>query len=90
MLAWYPSFFIKKSEQEDTAKMLRRYASSISAERNKWVAGMEKRETSIHDMFAISNTLGYDKAKTLRLHGVAAGLKKHLEKLLQEITKQGK
>lgn len=83
MLAWYPSLFIRSDEHEDDGKMLRRYASSISAERNRWMSGVERHEASIRDMFALANTRGYDQAKTLRTHGVAQGLK---DKLLECVS----
>lgn len=86
MLAWYPSFFIRKNEKEDDGRMLRRYASSISAERNKWTEGIDRHEVSIRNMFALSNTRGYDKAKTLRLHGVAEELKKQLLEIVQSVS----
>lgn len=86
MLAWYPSLFIRNNEHEDDGKMLRRYASSISAERSKWITGTEKTEASIRDMFAIGNTHDYDHAKTLRMHGVAQGLKDKLLEIVQSVS----
>ena len=86
MLAWYPSLFIRKNKHEDDGKMLRRYASSISAERNKWIDGIDRHEVSIRNMFALGNTRGYDRAKTLRLHGVAEGLKNKLLEIIQSIS----
>lgn len=81
MQSWFPTLFARKEGEEDQEKMLRRYASSISAERKKWIKGSEKTEVSIRDMFAHSNARGYDRAKTLRLHGVAEGLRKRLEEI---------
>lgn len=80
MAAWYPTLLVGK-EGEDTEKMLRRYASSVSAERKKWIAGIDCHEVSIDDMFAHAGAGGYPQAKTLRLHGVAKELKKRLEAL---------
>lgn len=85
MKTWYPSLFPQKNE-EDEGKMLRRYSSSISAERNRWITGMEKTEASICDMFAISNARGYDQAKTLRMHSVAEGLKSKLVEIVQSVS----
>lgn len=86
MQSWYPTLFTPKNENEDTQKMLRRYASSISVERKKWSSGMEKKEVSIRDMFAHSNTLGYEQSKTLRQHGVALELKEQLQALTQSVS----
>ena len=83
MQAWFPTLFVGKDGSE---KMLRRYASSISAERKKWTAGMDSHEVSIRDMFAHSHARGYDQARTLRLHGVAEGLRRRLEEISKSVT----
>lgn len=85
MYAWFPSLFLIK-EGEDEAKMLRRYAVSLSRERQLWVSGIEKQRVAICDMFAHSNARGYEQGKTLRIHGVAEGLKKQLQELSNSIT----
>lgn len=85
MKNWFPSLFPQKDE-ECEEKMLHRYASSISAERKRWIDGIEKKEVSIRDMFAHASTRGYDQAKTLRLHGVAEGLKTKLLELAQSVS----
>ena len=83
MLAWFPTLFDGKEQQK---KMLRHYASSISTERQKWLAGLDSHEVSIRDMFAHSHNRGYEQARTLRLHGMAEGLRRRLEEIAQSAS----
>lgn len=82
MLAWYPDLFMRK-EGEVEEKMVRRYALCISSQRQRWV-GKDKQEVPINDMFAHSNLMRYHLADTTRFRGVALGIKKRIEALLQE------
>ena len=82
MLAWYPDLFMRK-EGEEEEKMVRRYALCISSQRQRWV-GKDKQEVPINDMFAHSNLMRYHLADTTRFRGVALGVKKRIEALLQE------
>ena len=82
MLAWYPDLFMRK-EGEVEEKMVRRYALCISSQRQRWV-GKDKQEVPINDMFAHSNLMRYHLADTTRFRGVALGVKKRIEALLQE------
>lgn len=82
MLAWYPDLFMRKEEEEEE-KMVRRYALCISSQRQRWV-GKDKQEVPINDMFAHSNLMRYHLADTTRFRGVALGVKKRIEALLQE------
>ena len=82
MLAWYPDLFMRK-EGEVEEKMVRRYALCISSQRQRWV-GKDKQEVPINDMFAHSNLMHYHLADTTRFRGVALGVKKRIEALLQE------
>lgn len=86
MQAWFPTPFVGKDGSEEGEKMLRRYASSLSAERKKWLSGIDSHEVSIRDMFAHSRARGYEQARTLRLHGVAEGLRRRLEEISKSIT----
>lgn len=82
MLAWYPDLFMRK-EGEVEEKMVRRYALCISSQRQRWV-GKDKQEVPINDMFAHSNLMRYHLADTTRFRGVALGVKKRIEALLQD------
>lgn len=53
MRIWFPASFLMK-EDENEEKMIRRYASSLSAERQKWTESSEKQEIAISDMIAHS------------------------------------
>lgn len=75
MVAWFPALFQKK-EGEDEKDMKRRIARSISNERGYWKNC--DGEVAIKDMWVHHQQRGYEHAKTLRLHGVAAGLMRRL------------
>ena len=75
MVGWFPALFQKK-EGEDEKDMKRRIARSISNERGYWKNS--DGEVAIKDMWVHHQQRGYEHAKTLRLHGVAAGLLKKL------------
>ena len=75
MVVWFPALFQKK-EGEDEKDMKRRIARSISNERGYWKNS--DGEVAIKDMWVHLQQRGYEHAKTLRLHGVAAGLMKKL------------
>ena len=83
MQAWYPRLFEIDAADDGDKTSVRRYMNAVSRESQKWVAGMDKHEVAIRDMFAHQQMMHYDQAKTLRLHGVAAGLKKALAALQQ-------
>lgn len=77
MVNWYPGLFMQK-EGEDSKGMIRRIAKSVSNERTYWKNDMNNGEVAIRDMWAHHKQRGYDHAKTMRLHGVADGLRKRL------------
>ena len=80
MRIWFPAFFLMK-EDEDEEKMIRRYASSLSVERQKWIESSEKQEIEISDMIAHSQKRDRDRLKAIRYHGIAEGLRAQLEEM---------
>lgn len=80
MRIWFPAFFLMK-EDEDEEKMIRRYASSLSVERQKWIESSEKQEIAISDMIAHSQKRDRDRLKAIRYHGIAEGLRAQLEEM---------
>lgn len=80
MRIWFPASFLIK-ENEDEEKMIRRYASSLSAERQKWTESSEKQEIAISDMIAHSQKRDRDGLKAIRYHGIAEGLRVQLEEM---------
>ena len=75
MVAWFPALFQTK-ECENEKDMKRRIARSISNERGYWKNS--DCEVAIKDMWVHHQQREYEHAKTLRLHGVAAGLLRRL------------
>jgi hypothetical protein len=80
MRIWFPASFLMK-EDENEEKMIRRYASSLSAERQKWIESSEKQEIAISDMIAHSQKRDRDGLKAIRYHGIAEGLRAQLEEM---------
>lgn len=80
MRIWFPAFFLMK-EDEDEEKMIRRYASSLSVERQKWIESSEIQEIAISDMIAHSQKRDRDRLKAIRYHGIAEGLRAQLEEM---------
>lgn len=80
MRIWFPASFLMK-EDENEEKMIRRYASSLSAERQKWTESSEKQEIAISDMIAHSQKRDRDGLKAIRYHGIAEGLRAQLEEM---------
>ena len=80
MRIWFPASFLIK-ENEDEEKIIRRYASSLSAERQKWIESSEKQEIAISDMIAHSQKRDRDGLKAIRYHGIAEGLRVQLEEM---------
>ena len=80
MRIWFPASFLMK-EDENEEKMIRRYASSLSAERQKWTESSEKQEIAISDMIAHSQKRDRDGLKAIRYHGIADGLRAQLEEM---------
>ena len=80
MRKWFPEFFLMK-EDEDEEKMIRRYASSLSAERQKWIEGSEKQEIAISDMIAHSQKRDRNMLNAIRYHDIAEGLRAQLEEM---------
>ncbi len=83
MRIWFPASFLMK-EDENEEKMIRRYASSLSAERQKWIESSEKQEIAISDMIAHSQKRDRDGLKAIRYHGIAEGLRAQLEEMKKE------
>ncbi len=85
MRAWFPACFeIEKEKGEEEKKIVRRYAESISSERNKWVEKVkesDKKEVPIIDMISHGKTFNHVEAKTRHGFFISKGLKKKLEDL---------
>lgn len=85
MRAWFPSQFMIK-EGEDETKMLRRYALSISRERQLWITGVEKHNVAINDMIAHGYSRNMDQAKILRLCNMTKKLRIQLQDLASSLA----
>ncbi len=86
MLAWLPGLFLRK-EGEPKEETVKRYAKSLSKERDRWVKGPGRTEVLIKDLNATARSRGYGMGKAQRLFIAAKGLKDRLVELKNDLRK---